>query len=184
MGQLALHFNADSVPRYHFEEILRALRDTSFRELSGSTVSARIPASERLLNEVVASSLPRNGHVREVHLEPLAADAFSVRLSPHATFLPSITLRLQIDRQPELPADAVLGLRLTTMGALLGIAGAAFPLGKLLPPGVRLEGDRILVDLRALADRHGAGEYLNYVTRLRVNTEAARVVLTVEIRVP
>lgn len=172
------------MPGDHFDEILRFLRATNFRDLSGSTVSARIPVSDRLLNEVLASSWPRNGHVREVHVEALASDAFSVRLSPRPAFLPSITLRLQIERQPELPDDATLGLRLVTMGGLLGIAGAALPLGKLLPPGLHLDGDRILVDLRTLAGRQGAEAYLAYLGSLRVNTEPARVVLTVQLGVP
>ena len=156
-------------------EIVRRLQSTEFRDLSGARVSATIPVSERLVNEIVTASLPRNVPVKEVRVQPLAGDAFAVRLAPKAALLPALSLRLEIIQQPDLPSTPVLVLRMATMGALFGLASAAFPIAGLLPPGVRLDGDRILLDLAALAARAGAADLLPHLSSLRVNTEDGRV---------
>ena len=140
--------------------------------------------SERLINEIVASAVRPGGPVREVRVHPASGDAFSVRVAPRASLLPSITVRLEIERQPELPASPVLVLRMATMGGLFGLASAAFPIAGMLPPGVRLDGDRILVDLRAIAADRGAADLLEYVTGLQLHTEEGRAVLHVDLSIP
>ena len=171
------------MPNQSFLEILRHLQETGFRDLAGTRVSGTVPVSERLINEVVASALPRGAPVREVRVQPLPGNRFSVRVSPRAPLLPTVTLKLEIERQADLPSSPVLVLRMATMGGLLGIAGAALPIAKMLPPGVRLDADRILVDLRTIAAERGAADLLQHVTRLRVNTEEGRVVLHVDLAV-
>jgi hypothetical protein len=139
--------------------------------------------SERLINEIVATTIRQGGPVREVGVHPVAGNAFSVRVAPRASLLPSLTVRLEIERQPDLPSSPFLVLRMATMGGLLGFAGSALPIGNMLPPGVRLEGDRIVVDLRAIAADQGSAGLLEHVTQLRVNTEEARVVLHLDLAI-
>ncbi len=171
------------MPNDSFRNILHHLQETRFGDLAGMRVSGTVPVSERLINEVVASAVPRGAPVREVRVQPLAGNRFSVRLSPRAPLLPAVTLKLDIERQPDLPSSPVLVLRLATMGGLLGIAGAALPIANMLPPGVRLDADRILVDLRVSAAERGAADLLQHVTQLRVSTEEGRVVLHVDFAV-
>ena len=168
---------------YSFIEILRQLQSSRFCDLSGTRVSATVPVSERLVNEIVARSLPPNVPLREVQVQPLPGDAFSVRIVPRAAFIPSMTLRLEVVRQPDLPSSPVLVLRLATMGGLFAFAGAAFNVSSLLPPGVKLDADRVLVDLNQIAAQQHAADLLEHVTRLRVNTVEGRVVLHADIEV-
>ena len=109
--------------------ILRSLQATQFRDLAGSQVSARVPVSERLINEVVALTLPTNVPIREARVRPVPGDAFSVRVTPRSAFLPSLTIKLTIERQPELPGSPVLVLRMETLGGLIGLAASVFPIG-------------------------------------------------------
>lgn len=163
--------------RTAFAEILNHMHATGFADIVGAQVSAVIPLSERLINEFVAASLPPNVPVREVSVRPEAGDQFSVRLTPRAGMLPPITLKLAIESQPDLPRSPVLTLRMKTMGGLFGFAAAALPIGNMLPPGVRLHGERILVDLQALAAQRGLGDLLRYVRQLKVTSEAGRVLV-------
>lgn len=165
------------MPASELIQILNHLQTTRFQDVSGTRLSATIPASERLVNELVAATMPRNLPVREVSVRPEAGNRFSVRLTPRASMLPQLTLKLEIEKQPEFPASPVLVLRMATMGGLFGLAGAALPIGNMLPPGVRLDGERILVDLRAMAAQHGYGAYLEYVRDLRITTEPGRVLV-------
>ena len=163
--------------RNAFAEILNHLQSTGFTDIGGARVSAAIPLSERLINEFVAASLPPNVPVREVVIRPEAGDKFSVRLTPRTGMLPPITLKLDIEAQPDLPRSPVLVLRMKTMGGLFGFAAAALPIGNMLPPGVRLDGERILVDLQAMAAQRGFGDLLQYVRQLSITSEAGRVLV-------
>jgi len=98
------------VPNPDFLAILRSLQATQFRDLAGAQVSARIPVAERLINEVVALTLPTNMPIREARVRPIPGDRFSVRVTPRSAFLPSLTVRVDIERQPELPGSPVLHL--------------------------------------------------------------------------
>ena len=169
-----------AMPTNPLPEILNQLQSTNFRDIAGARFSAAIPVSERLIDTLIAASLPPTAPVREVQVRPVPGDRFAVRIIPRAAFLPSITLKLQIVQQPELPRSPILVLRMATMGGLMGFASAAFPIASMLPPGLRLDGEHILVDLHALAAQRGFGEALAYVRQLRVTTEAGRVVLAVE----
>ena len=160
-----------------FAEILDHLRSTGFGDIRGARLAADVPLSERLINDFLAATLPPDAPVRGVSIRPEANNQFSVRITPRAGLLPPVTLKLQIERQPELPHFPVLTLRMQKMGGLLGFATAALPIGNLLPPGLRLDGERILVDLRALAAQKGLDGVLQYISRLHVTSDAGRVIL-------
>ena len=166
--------------RNPFADILTTLQSTGFRDLAGARMVADVPISARLINEAVAGSIPPSVPVREVVIRPEPNDQFSVRIAPRATLLPALTLKLAIERQPEFPASPVLVLRMKTMGGLFGFASAALPIATMLPPGVRLEGERILVDLAAMAAQRGFGPFLQFVRRMAVHSEEGRVVVIVE----
>ena len=89
---------------------------------------------------------------------------------------------MAIDRQPDLPSSPVLVLRLETSG-LSALAGVALRFLNAFPPGVRMEADRIFVDIAKLLDARGLGRYLAYVNELRVNTVDGAVVLSIRGRI-
>ena len=160
--------------------ILHLLQSTGFRDVAGARLSTSIPVSERLINELVAASMPSHVPVREAHVRPEAGNRFSVRVAPKSGFLPSLTLKLTIERQPDFPGSPELVLRMGSMGGLFGLATAAFPIAQMLPPGVRLDGELIYVDLQALAAQRGAGDLMRYVRELHVTTDEGRAILHLE----
>ncbi|MBA2302069.1 MAG: hypothetical protein H0W08_05495 [Acidobacteria bacterium] len=159
-------------------DILQHLQTSQFRDISGTQIVATIPVSEGLVNMALSASLPPGAPVRSVAIHPEAGDRFSVRIVPRMSLLPAMTLRLLVEEQPRLPDSPVLVLRLVTLSGLFGLAGGA--IAGMLPPGVRLDGERILVDLRTIAAQHGQARVLDYLTKLHVGTEDGRVVVHVE----
>ena len=158
--------------------ILEELRASRFRDLAGARVTATLPFSEPLLNNVIAASLPRFGTIREMTVRPQPHDRVGVRVKlARPEFLPPISATLVIERQPELPQAPFLVFRITGLPGLLALAGPFLSLGSKLPPEVRVEGDLLTVDLAALLGRHGYGEWLGYLERLRVTSEAGRLVV-------
>ena len=143
-------------------------------------MSGTLPISERLLNESIRELLPASAPVRELHVAPRAGDRFDVRARlGSSSLLPALKLSVVIERQPDLPASAVLVLKLG-MGALASFAGPALRFLPPLPHGIRLEGDRVYVDVVALLAARGLGEYVRFVRRLEVHTIDGAVVAAID----
>src|SRR5215203_5552624 len=105
--------------------LLHQIRINRFREFAGAHLTTTIPFPETLVNHIIAETMPRNLPVRQVTLHPEGGDRLALRVVPRAALIPALTIKLLIDRQPELPASPVLVLRMVTLPALLGLAGAA-----------------------------------------------------------
>jgi hypothetical protein len=161
-----------------FVQLLLRQQAAGYRDLRGATASLTLPISARLLNEAIGSALPPTAPVRDLQVTPLAGDRFGVRFRIGASaFLPPIGLSLTILQQPVFPDSPMLVLRMET-GALLGLAGPALRFFDALPPGVRVEQDRIVVDLRQVLQRRGAAHYLEHVDALEVHTVDGAVVVS------
>lgn len=160
--------------------ILEHLQATGFGEIAGTRVHATVPIAETLLNRLIRDTMPQNLPLRNVAVTPEDGNRLSVRIVPKAMFVPAMTLKLIIEKQPEIPISPVLVLRLATMPGLLGLAGAALSLDKMLPPGVRMQGEVILVDLQAMARQHGFEQQFAHLRELRVTTAPGRLLLTLD----
>ena len=161
------------------ERVLRRQLGDGLPDVRGAQAAITLPISERLLNELVAETLPRSAPITELHVTPEAGDRFAVRFRVGSSALvPRVKIVLAVERQPDLPALPVLVLRLETTGLMM-FAGPVLRFLNALPAGITVKDDRILIDLRALADRRGFGSYFDYLDQLRVTTVSGAVVLTV-----
>lgn len=164
--------------------LLTRLRTTGFADLSGSESYSVIRVGERLLNDVAADFIAASTMVRGVTIHPRASNQIDVQLKlAKPAFLPAFSVTVQIDEQPQMPDRAELVLRLSGAGGLLRLAGPALGSSNALPPGIRLDGDRVIVDVRRILQSRGAAEVLDYVDQLHVLTEDARLVLAIQFKV-
>jgi len=166
------------------ETILSRLQRSRFSDLSGSEARATIRIAAPLLNEAVAGFVASASAVRDVVIRPRASNRIevSVKLTRPA-FLPSLNLALQIERQPQ-PATPELVLRLSGGGGIMRLAGPAMDLFASLPPGIRLEGDHVFVNIKTILREQGQGELLQYAQEIVVLSEEGSLVLVVQLRVP
>lgn len=162
--------------------LLDHLQNTDFGEIAGTRIFATVPIAETLVNQIIRDTMPQTLPVRELSIQPLDGNRLSVRVTPRAMFMPSLTLSLNIERQPDIPTSPVLVLRLATMPGILSLAGPA--LQQSLPPGVRLQGEVILVDVAELARHHGLERVFSRLRQLRLTTDAGRLLLTIEAGIP
>ena len=158
--------------------LLREQQTTNFTDLGGAHASFTIPVSDRLVSRVIAERLPPSSPVSELqlHAENGNQMVVSVKLGRLA-FLPPVRIRLTIERQPDLPASPILVLRMVLEG-VAALAGPALRFLERLPPGVRLEHDRLHVDLATLLQHYGAASALSFVTALELTTAAGRVIVS------
>jgi hypothetical protein len=158
-------------------------RANGFAGLTGSEAHAVIRVSADLLDEAVGLFASSARAVREISVRPRAGNSIDVRLKLAQTFVPSLNLTLAIEQQPQLPATPELVLRITGAGGMLRFAAPAISSFGNLPPGMRLDGDRLFVDLRALLAHHGHRELLNYAEQLEVVTEEGTLIVLAQLRV-
>ena len=163
-------------------QLLRQLMMGGFSEIAGTDASITLPVSKRLLNDLISTALPPSARVRDLDVSPLDGDRFLVRgRIGSSPFLPPLKLKVAIDRQPEFPDSPILALRVESTALML----LANPMLRMmsLPAWIRIEQDRVHVDLLAFAAQYRLSQYAGYVESLRVNTVAGRVTLSVQARI-
>ena len=164
------------------ERILAEQQSLRFQGLAGSTFSGTIRIADALLNSCIAAALPPDGMVRGVTVTSREGDRIDARVSlARPSFLPALTVQLAIDRQPVLPADPVLVLRVAGgAGFLLKLTSSFVRRAATLPPGIAIDGDCVRVDIRATLQERGQAQFLDFAETIVVTTEPSCVVVTVK----
>ena len=161
-------------------DLLERQRRDGFPDFSGAELTATIPISDSLINELIARFLPQSGKVREVQVQAEAGNRLTARIRLSGpTFLPAIPVTLEIADQPDLPNRPVLGLKIAHASRFVALAASALPTMVTLPPGITMEHDRIQIDIRRLLADRGIEAWLGYVTDLQVSTRAGALLLDV-----
>ena len=166
------------------QALLNRQQAAGFAGLSGTEARAAVRVSAQLLNEAIGAFAGASPAVRELAVTPRAGNRVdvSVKLAKPA-FLPAINLTATIERQPQFPADPTVVLQLSGIGGMMRFAGPAVGAFGSLPPGVRMDGDRVYIDLRAALTANRQAEWLQYVEKLDISTDEGAVVLYVQARV-
>jgi hypothetical protein len=135
------------------------------------------------VNRLVRAALGEtSAHVRDVDVQPRAGDSFDVLVTVSWPFVPTIKVSFAIERQPQFPASPTLVLRWSLLGAVGAFASRFLASLDRLPAGVRLDGDRLLLDIPRLAGE-SAASWLPYVKSLELHTVEDRFVLDLELEI-
>ena len=156
------------------------------KELSGATVDADIPLTTALINRKIAEYLARtDSKVSAAVVEPRPGNVLIVHVRLQSSLVPPLPLHLEIAGQPEWPASPVLVLRWSLAGGLGVLARVAaspiLALFSVLPPGVRVDGDLIGIDIAEVLRSRDAGWLVPLVKRLRLQTSDAGVRVAVRV---
>lgn len=153
-------------------DLLHDLRRRGFADLAGSRAAIDLAVPQALINRALADTLAESdgrlhGLVVTIHPEY----RFHLEIKFSRSLMPSIAVEAVLDRQPSLPDAPEFVFRWRTLlPGLAALAGSAASYFAKLPPGVRMESDRVFVDIRPLLDRAGAGDLLPLVSELRLST--------------
>ena len=165
--------------------LLADLLASGFRDISGSRVSARVSVSAALLNRIVAGALAgRDTPLRSIDIQPDAGDQFRVAIRVTWPLVPVLNAVFTILEQPSFPASPILVLRWSLLGFAGAMAGRLIKSFDRLPPGIKLDGDRLLIDIAVLAKSSPAAPMLGYVSALELHTLDGRALIDIETRVP
>jgi hypothetical protein len=163
--------------------ILRQQQASGFSDIAGTQLAATIPIKEGLINQVIAATLPPGGALRHAEIHAHPGEKLTLRVTLGKSFVPPLNIKLEIERQAQLPGSPVIVLKIAGAGGLMAMAGSIAGLASGLPPGMRLDGDRIHVDLRAMLRPSGADTLLDLLEELYVATGDGTVTLAFRARV-
>jgi hypothetical protein len=166
------------------QALLNRQQAAGFAGLAGTEARAAVRVSAQLLNEAIGAFAGASPAVRELAVAPRPGNRFDVTVKlAKPAFLPSINVTATIERQPQFPADPTVVLHLSGVGGMMRFAGPAVGAFGSLPPGVRMDGDRVFIDLRTALAAKRQSEWLEYVEKLDISTDEGAVVLYVQARV-
>jgi hypothetical protein len=154
-------------------------------DFAGAHASARIPVSRALLNRLVADALAdTKAPVRSVDIQPRGGDQFDAVVTVSWPFVPALTVSFRIEQQATFPDSPVLVLRWSFLGAVGALASRLVSSFDRLPDGVRVDGERLLLNLPLLAARSPLAPMLGYLTSLELHTVEDRALVDVELAIP
>lgn len=158
------------------------------QDLSGASLTGEIPLQDAFVNRLLADRLARTeGPVAAARVEARDQGRVSIELSMRGPrLMPGVTIEARIEQQPQFPQPAILGLRWSVpgIGPLALLAAPALAYFKALPPGIRVEGARILVDVGELLRQRDLGDLIGYLAGLRITTRSGIFLVQFELRIP
>jgi hypothetical protein len=166
-------------------DTLRDRLGLELRDLAGAVVRGEVPIGEDLVNRLIAERIRNHPHVAALRVEARPDDVVEIDIAPRRRLMPSLRITARIERQPEFPADPTLVVRwsVPAAGPLAMFAAPVLSYFRKMPPGLRMDGDRLFVDVRALLRARGQGELLDFVRRGTIHTRPGGFVATFELTV-
>lgn len=162
------------------DQVFKRLVDSNFSDLSGAVLEASIPVPQSLLNEIAASALKGNASISTMQVEVHAENRLSLQIK--TTLLPWIlNLKLKLDHSVDLASFSSPKIRAwLENNRVLGSLGSLF---NVLPEGVRLYGNQVVVDLGAFLPMPEHRRMLDLVKSVNVRTEENILILDIIARV-
>jgi hypothetical protein len=152
----------------------------NFSELKGTVIDASVPVSQSLINELIQISLKGNKNIESIQVTVHPENRVSATVK--TTLLPwSLPLKLKLDHSVDFGSYSSPKLRAWMQNnRFLGSVGALL---NVLPEGVRVYGDQIVLDLGTFLHGPEQKKYLDLVKFVGIQTEEGQVNLDVKIEV-
>jgi hypothetical protein len=156
-------------------ERLKALTGMNLDELAGTRVSGELLIPTAVVNRVIAARLAQAAApVAAVHVEPRQDNVIDADVTASSRLVPRLRVQAMVERQPEFPDNPrlVLRWRIPAAGLLARLAAPTIANLKSLPPGVRIDADVVVIDLRDILASQGQADLIAFVRALRIETRA------------
>jgi hypothetical protein len=158
--------------RVTLADIVRERLGVDIRTFAGAHVSGELPLSDDLVNQLIGERLANHPQVAGIRVQAQEGDAVAIQVVPRARMMPPLRILARIERQPEFPQNPVLLLRwsMPAAGPLALFAAPVLSYFKAMPNGIRMDGDRIAVDVRELLRSRGFDDVIGYIRGAAIHT--------------
>ena len=162
------------------DKIFQKIINNNFSELQGAAVDALIPIPQTLINELIAATLKGNKNISSVRASVHPQNKIS--LDVKTTLLPwPLNLKLKLDTSVDLASYSSPKIRAwMENNRLLGSLGSLF---NALPPGIKLYGDQVVIDLGAFLRTPEQRRILELIKTVGIRTETGKLILNVKVKI-
>lgn len=166
----------------NLNQLLQERTGLELGDLAGTRLTGEIPISDALVNTLVARKLAGHAQIASLHVQAQPNDTVAIQVVPRAWLIPSVTITATIERQPAFPANPTLLLRwsMPAVGPLTLLAAPLLAYFKAMPTGIRLDGDRLAIDLRELLHARGLDDVIGLMKTVEVHTRPGGFVVRLE----
>lgn len=162
------------------ERIFQRIVDSNFAELKGTTVQASIPIPESLMNELVEVALLGNQSITSAPLSVHPQNRISIDLKTRLLPWP-LNLKLKLDDSVDFASYSSPKLRAwLENNRWLGSLGSIL---NLLPEGIKLYGNQVVIDLAAFVTMPDQRRLLDLVKSVDIRTEEGKIILDAQLGV-
>ncbi len=159
------------------DTIFQRLVGNGFSELPGMEVNARIPVSERLVNEIIATSLQGNQNIEYCRVSIGGQNRVAANIK--TPLWPwSLNLKLKLFRDVDFSGSPKVRAFLEN-NVLLGKLGALF---NALPPGILLYEDQVSVDLGSFIQTPEQKQILQLIKTVEISTETGKIIFDIRMQ--
>ena len=158
------------------DAIFQRLITDNFSELPGLEVWARVPVSERLVNEIISVSLQETKNIEYCRLSIGGQNRVTANIKTSLWPWP-FSLKLKLFREVDFSGSPKVRAFLENH-VLLGKLGALF---KALPNWIMLYEDQVSLDIGSFLQTPEQKRYLDLVKAVEISTEAGRIIFDVKI---
>jgi hypothetical protein len=160
------------------DAIFQRLIEDSFSDLAGLTVDASIPVPEQIVNEIMDAVLQGNKNIRECRVSISGQNKVSVNLKTPLWLWP-LNIKLKLESSIDFTSSPKVRAALEN-NVFLGKLGALF---KLLPVGINIQGNQVIVDVQAFLETPEQRKMLDLIKSVEIRTEPAKVIFDIKIKV-
>jgi hypothetical protein len=160
------------------DNIFQKLIDNNFSDLAGLTVDASVPVPEHIVNEFIELALRGDKNISHFFVSINSQNKVSISLKT-PLWLWTIYLKLKLERSVDFTGSPKIKASLEN-NVMLGKLGALF---KMLPAGININGNQVVVDIRSFIDTPEQRKLLDLIQSIEVRTEIAKVIFDVKIKI-
>jgi hypothetical protein len=156
--------------------VFQKIIDDDFSDFKGLTADLSIPVAESIINEIIEAALRGNKNIEScrvsIHKENRASANLRTKALPWA-----LNLKFKLDKSVDLASYSAPKLRMwLENNQLLGTLGSFL---NVLPEGVKLYGNQVVVDLGTFLRTPEQKRLLDLVKSVGIKTEEGKIILDV-----
>lgn len=159
-------------------EIFQGIIANNFSDLKGLAVNASIPVPQKMISEIIDAALQGNQNIEYCRLSIAEENRISVNVKTTRWPWP-VNLKLWVFQSVDLAPSPKIRVLLEN-NAILGKLGAFL---KVLPEGVKLYGEQIVIDVGSFLQTEQHKKFLAMVKSLEIRTEKGKLIFDVQIKV-
>ena len=159
-------------------EIFQRIVANNFSDLEGLVIDASIPVQQKMINEIIDASLQGNQNIEYCQVSIGEQNRISINVKTTRWPWP-INLKVWVFKSVDMTSFPKIRVLLEN-NAILGKLGSFF---KVLPEGVKLYGEQIVIDVRSFLKTEQQKKFLAMLKSMEIQTEKGKLIFNLQIRI-